>query len=316
MEHPERAFRFLSGRISAGEGAALVTVIAVTGASVRNPGAHMAVAAGGDYVGSLSGGCIEAAIVAEARQAIADGSPRLLHYGAGSSQIDIRLPCGGAVHLLVTPLPDSGWIDVALDAFARREKARFSLLLPTGEAIDLVHAPPLRVAVLGFGAATSALARLVLAMGADLALWSPDSAICAEFPGRSNQLRTPRDRLDFTGDQATAIAMLFHDHEWEPQLLAGLLAEPSLMVGAMGSRATHAARVDRLAALGVSANDIARIRSPIGLIHSSRDPESLALSAFVEMVDAYNRAQPFRLFKRPAQDRKGGTPGSHLAQAR
>jgi xanthine dehydrogenase accessory factor len=95
-----------------------------------------------------------------------------------------------------------------------------------------------------------------------------------------------------------ATAMLFHDHDWEAPLLTQLLHLKSLSVAAMGSRATHAARLAALEERGVSPQDCARIKCPIGLIHASRDPDTLALSAFVEAVDAYNRTKPTELFER------------------
>ena len=295
MDHARRIFCFLSERLQAGEGVALVTVVGVTGSSVRNPGTHMAVATDGSFVGSLSGGCIEAAVVSEAREAIAQGRARLLHYGAGSPIIDIRLPCGGAVHLLISPVTDRGWCEELLAAFARREEAAIELARPDGAVVRVRHAPPLRMAVLGYGAATGSLARLALTMGADLALWSPDRDLCDQFGEDAVWLKTPNDSLALRGDRWTAVALLFHDHDWEASLLRQLLAQPSLLIAAMGSRATHAARIARLAQLGVEEAEIGRIKSPIGLIHSSRDPDTLALSAFVEAVDAYNRTMPSRL---------------------
>jgi xanthine dehydrogenase accessory factor len=66
----------------------------------------------------------------------------------------------------------------------------------------------------------------------------------------------------------------------------------------MGSRATQAARLAGLEEMGVSPQDRARIKCPIGLIHASRDPDTLALSAFVEAVDSYNRTNPTEIFER------------------
>ncbi len=298
MDEPRRVFRFMADRLNRGERVALVTVVHVTGSSVRCAGAHMAVAAAGDYVGSLSGGCVEDAVVSEAQAAVAQGGPRLLHYGAGSPFIDIRLPCGGAVHLLVSPVDDADWCRDLLDRFARREPVEFALAGPDGNRFNVRHAPPLRLAIFGFGAATSVLARLARGMGAEVRLWSPDAQICAEFDSLATRLRTPSDAIDFVGDNWTVIAMLFHDHDWEAPLLKQILRTKSLLVAAMGSHATHEVRLAQLANIGVSAADRVRIKSPIGLIHASRDPDTLALSAFVEAVDAYNRTRPTILFER------------------
>ena len=104
----------------------------------------------------------------------------------------------------------------------------------------------------------------------------------------AHQLKThgPSDAL--VADAWTAIVCLFHDHDWEGPLLAQALGTPAFYVGAMGSRKTHAARLEGLRALGVAEADAARIVSPIGLIPSSRDPETLALSTLCQVVAAYN----------------------------
>jgi xanthine dehydrogenase accessory factor len=295
MDHPRDVMQFLAQRQAQGERAALITITAVTGASMRNPGTHMGVAESGAYAGSLTGGCIEAAVVAEACAAIAAGAPRLLHYGAGSPVIDIRLPCGGAVHLLVSPLKAPDLPLTALAAFAARKQACFDLERPDRRKLKVSHAPPLRLALFGDGPATARLALLARTMGAELALWTLDPAAEAELGDGSVVLKTAQDAIDFVGDRWTAIALMFHDHEREAPLLRRLLAEPSLSIGAMGSRATHAARIESLRIAGVAEQAIARVRSPIGLVHSSRDPGTLALSAFVEMVDAYNQSMPTRM---------------------
>eukprot|EP01035_Chromulina_nebulosa_P031414 gene31413-41886_t len=104
-----------------------------------------------------------------------------------------------------------------------------------------------------------------------------------------HHLNTPRDAVDLTADPWTAIAFLFHDHDWETALIARALAGRAFYVGAMGSRAAQANRAASLVAAGVSPEDIARLRAPIGLIPSSRDPQVLALSTLAEIVRDFER---------------------------
>ena len=85
---------------------------------------------------------------------------------------------------------------------------------------------------------------------------------------------------------------LFHDHEWEPALIAQALDSPAFWIGAMGSRTTQAARRAALAAHCLDEAAIARVQGPVGLIPSARDPATLALSAFAEIVGAYRAALP------------------------
>lgn len=288
-------FAFLARCLKAGRRCALVTVINVTGASVRNPGAHMGVADNGRFAGSLSGGCIEAAIVGEALKALEAGMARTVRFGQGSPIIDIRLPCGGSVDLLITPA------DAALDPaglierFSARLPVDLALPAPDGHVVRIAHAPPLRVLILGHGASVDALAVLAESVGCAVAIMTPDPALAARRPGIATMLASSATPPTLPSDPWTACACLFHDHDWEAPLLAAALAGDLLYVGAMGSHATHARRVASLRAMGVGHAAIARIRAPIGIIPSSRDPETLALSVLTEIVAAYNAARPTRL---------------------
>ena len=71
--------------------------------------------------------------------------------------------------------------------------------------------------------------------------------------------------------------------------MARALDLPHFFIGAMGGRRAHANRVETLRALGVSAEAIASIEAPIGLFHSSRDPDTLALSTLAQVVRAYQQ---------------------------
>lgn len=85
-----------------GRGVALATVVRTWGSSPRPEGSHLAVEAGGAFVGSVSGGCIEGAVIAEAQAAIADGRPRLLEFGVSDERAwEVGLACGGRVQVFV-----------------------------------------------------------------------------------------------------------------------------------------------------------------------------------------------------------------------
>lgn len=89
----------------AGKGVALATVVGTWGSSPRQPGSHLVVEQGGEFVGSVSGGCIEGAVVSEALQVIAEGRPRLLEFGVSNEKAwEIGLACGGTVQVFVEPV--------------------------------------------------------------------------------------------------------------------------------------------------------------------------------------------------------------------
>lgn len=312
MQSSTGLYRFLAARIDAGERVALATVTDVTGSSVRNPGAQMAVSESGAYAGTLSGGCIERAVIGEAQAAIAARAPHCIAYGAGSPVIDIRLPCGGRVDLLFTPLEGTeGIVGDVLSAHNAREAVSLSLpvsadtppaLGPDRQTAWSADAstftmrlpPPLRLVIAGHGGTVEALLALAHPMGITCEVLTPEPDIVARLSQDSRVaarlLDTPRDTAGIAGDPWTAFVFFFHDHDWESALLAHALAQPSCYIGAMGSRKTHAERLASLRAMGVSDADAARIVAPIGLIPSSRDPETLALSTLAQVVERYNQA--------------------------
>tara|TARA_B100000686_G_scaffold308481_1_gene349593 strand:+ start:443 stop:766 length:324 start_codon:yes stop_codon:yes gene_type:complete len=85
-----------------GRGVALATVVRTWGSSPRPIGSQLVVDDMGSMLGSVSGGCIEGAVVLEAREAIADGNPRLLDYGVTNEQAwEVGLACGGKIQIYV-----------------------------------------------------------------------------------------------------------------------------------------------------------------------------------------------------------------------
>ena len=87
---------------TAGRGVALATVVRTWGSSPRPEGSHLAVEESGAFLGSVSGGCIEGAVISEAKEVIADGRPRVLEFGVSDEQAwEVGLACGGRVQVLV-----------------------------------------------------------------------------------------------------------------------------------------------------------------------------------------------------------------------
>lgn len=86
----------------AGHGVALATVVKTWGSAPRPAGSQVAVREDGSFVGSVSGGCVEGAVIAEALDAIGDGKPRLLAFGVSNEQAwSVGLACGGQIEIFV-----------------------------------------------------------------------------------------------------------------------------------------------------------------------------------------------------------------------
>lgn len=87
---------------AAGRGAALATVVSTWGSSPRPVGSHLVINDQGEFLGSVSGGCIEGAVVAEALEVMAQGEPRTLEFGVSDEEAwEVGLSCGGAIRIYV-----------------------------------------------------------------------------------------------------------------------------------------------------------------------------------------------------------------------
>lgn len=93
------------GWLRAGRKVAVATVVDTWGSAPRRPGSRMAVDAGGDFAGSVSGGCVENAVILEAKDVIRSGRPRVLDFGVADEDAwEVGLACGGRMSVLVEPL--------------------------------------------------------------------------------------------------------------------------------------------------------------------------------------------------------------------
>ena len=115
--------------LAAPDGAVLAVIAGVEGPSYRPVGAMMAVFSESERAGTLSSGCIESDIALHAMAAAENGAPRLLRYGRGAPFVDIQLPCGGGLDILLLPNPDRALQTKV--AQNRRDRAPCSLAIET-----------------------------------------------------------------------------------------------------------------------------------------------------------------------------------------
>ena len=275
---------------------ALAVITGIEGAAYRPVGAAMCIAAGGETLGSLSSGCLENDVILQAQAAIKAGQARALRYGRGSPFLDIRLPCGGGLDIHILPNPDRSLLARATRALGQRQAVRI-VLHPDGhlsEAADtkgngltLEILPQIRFVILGAGPEAACFAALARQAGYPADLRSPDPQTLAHagFGQPITAMGWPAG-LDL--DPRTAVALFFHDHEYEPALLQAALSGPAFYVGAQGSLRAHRSRCEALRARGVDEGEIARLASPFGLIPSARDARTLAVSV---LADVLQRAQ-------------------------
>ncbi|WP_299360694.1 XdhC family protein [uncultured Paracoccus sp.] len=269
------------------DGGVLAVVTGVEGPHYRSPGAIMGFPAAGGAVGQLSSGCIEADLAFHARESAASGRVIRLRYGIGSPFRDLVLPCGGGLDVALVPLPDPAPLRAALAARDARQPVILGLDLDRGTvALDgpgfaLRVLPPTRFLTWGAGVEAVTFAALARATGFPVELSTHDDATAAAAQARGVPLRAPGP---VSADPWTAITLFYHDHDREPPVLAQALLTPAFYVGAQGSLRSHRARTAALRDMGVPAAAIARLRGPIGLIPSARDPRVLAVSVLAEIL--------------------------------
>lgn len=304
----------------AGQGAALATVIDTWGSAPRRAGAQLVVSGDGEMMGSVSGGCVEGAVVVEAMDALDDGAPRLLEYGVSDGDaFAVGLACGGTIRILVEPIGAAmpiGMLETLVAARGARRQIAYVIDLENwtrrlddtghaarfasdrtgveddGRTFVAVHNPPLRLVIVGAVHIAQALVPMARIAGYDPIIIDPRTAFGSEarFPGERLVSDWPDDALNDVGlDARTALVLLTHDPKLDDPALHIALTSNAFYIGALGSTRTHAKRMSRLQEAGFTAADMARINGPVGLDIGAASPAEIAVSILAQMVQALRR---------------------------
>ncbi|MEO1748249.1 MAG: XdhC family protein [Pseudomonadota bacterium] len=284
------------------DGGVLAIITATEGPSYRPIGAAMAI-----YprlkrcFGSLSSGCIEGDLIHHAASCLEKGIGRTVRYGIGSPYMDIQLPCGGALEVTLIPLPSSETLTSVMEALATRKTAQFSVhpdgfidSSPQPGALTVNYEADIHFTILGKGPEATMFASLAIAAGYSAQLFSPDREtreIGAKAGCETAELAKDQFPKTAITDRHSAIVLFFHDHDWEPALLAAALETNARYIGAQGSLRARATRDEALRALEVSDEKIRSLHGPIGLVPSARDPQTLAVSVLAEALAIFKAQQ-------------------------
>ncbi len=303
----------------AGRGAALATVVETWGSAPRPAGSQLVISGAGDIMGSVSGGCVEGAVVVEAMEAMADGRPRLLTYGVSDNEaFAVGLACGGTIRVLVDPVADTGLaLAVLADLVSARSEgrpvamvarldgpARALMTAGSDAAVDArlqsdrsgmeedgrfiaVHNPPLRLIVVGAVHIAQPLMTIARACGYAPVLIDPRESFgaAARFPGETILHDWPDEALaSLAPDTRTAIVTLTHDPKLDDPAIIAALGLPVFYLGCLGSPRTHAKRLERLRAAGIAEGQIARIHAPVGLAIGAKSPAEIAVSIMAQIT--------------------------------
>lgn len=311
---------------------ALATVISTWGSSPVPVGGQMVIASDDRFEGSVSGGCIEGEVIVTASEVIADGRPRVMTFGVSNETAwQAGLPCGGTVSVLVArlqPGAHASMLDDLLAAGARRDAVALVTVIDSGaltlhasgeaqgeigEAIrqgesrvvahagsasQFVHVlvPRARIVVVGATHIAQHLVAMLRLIGYETVVVDPRTAYATrERFGGDVRLVTewPDDALPALGlEPFTAVVAVAHVPDIDDPALRLALRAGCFYVGALGSTRNHARRKERLAAAGLGADEIARIRAPIGLDIGAEGPAEIAVSIIAEIIAHLRMGKP------------------------
>ena len=295
----------------AGRKIALATVIETWGSSPRPTGSMMIVDDQGAIEGSVSGGCIEGAVIQAAQDVMTSAVPQMMEFSVSNDQAwEVGLSCGGRVRVLVETISEKlPYIDQILTAtgpailttdcmtgktiFARGDNNadKSKLREEGGQAVfTQILEQPLKLIIIGAVHITQAMVKIAASMDIDVTVIDPRTTFASDdrFPDTDLCTDWPDDALEAREiTSGTAIVTLTHDPKLDDAALQVALNSPSFYIASLGSRKTHAARVGRLTEFGITDAQIARIHAPAGLSIGAKTPAEIALSVMAQMISTY-----------------------------
>ena len=292
---------------------AIAFVIRTWGSSPQPVGSIMLVREDGQIAGSVSGGCVEGAVIDVALELIASGGSRRLDFGvADATAWEVGLSCGGEISILVIAVEKGGFSPKLLSdtVSSLKSRAPIGLCIPiNGGPVLAIEKPPEQsvleanqfvfvqsarpqIVIIGAVHISQHLAHMATDCGFDVTIIDPRRVFASaeRFPGQRLVLDWPDIVLaDMVLDDQTAMVALTHDPKIDDAALQVGLSKPLFHIAALGSRRTHAARLERLADAGFDAATTSRIKGPAGLDIGAKTPAEIAVSVLAELIAAYRR---------------------------
>lgn len=301
-----------------GRKTAVAIVVETWGSAPRAVGSWLVIDQDATMAGSVSGGCVEGAVIAEALDAMEDGKSRLLDYGVSDDDaFAVGLACGGRIRVLVEPVGTSMSRDILAqlasqqpiayiadlhghgratagpDDYADRFRLDRSGIEADGQTYVGIHNPPLRMIIVGAVHIAQTLVQTATACGFATTLIDPRAAFGSEarFPNQTIIDDWPDAAMEaLKPDARTAVVTLTHDPKLDDPAIMATLRSDAFYLGCLGSTRTHAKRVARLTDAGFGDADIARIHAPVGLDIGGRAPAEIAVSIMAEVLQTLRKA--------------------------
>ncbi|MEC9077217.1 MAG: XdhC family protein, partial [Pseudomonadota bacterium] len=297
-------------------------VISTWGSAPREVGAFMLVDGDGQFLGSVSGGCVENAVVESALASMRTGEPRLVEFGVSDDDVlSIGLACGGQIQVLIEPSVGSErhWIGYAYRALHDRNVSTLMRELDVTNLdqpvvgtewlrashadfgrrteLDIDHSvflqtfrPQRRAIIIGGVHIAQALVTGLQSLEFDVLVVDPREvwANAERFPTCTIINQWPDDALTDIGiDSETAIIALTHDPKFDDPALLLALNSSAFYVGALGGTKSADSRRLRLLENGLTDLEIDRLQSPVGLPIGAKGPSEITVSILAELISTY-----------------------------
>ena len=288
---------------------ALATVISTWGSAPRPVGGQMAIDSNGEIIGSVSGGCIEGAVINEGINSINDGKLRIKDYGISNDMAwEVGLACGGELKILIQPLNLEDEIVYSIvENIKNREPTKILINCLTGsrhidnsiinqisyydkikeEFIHVIDPKP-RLFIVGAVHIAQALISLAKTADFEIILIDPREHFATKdrFPNCKIINEWPDTALsNFILDKATHLVTLTHDPKIDDPALIYTLKKDIGYIGSLGSKKTHNKRCERLIDIGFCQSDLSKIHGPIGLNIKAKTPAEIAISIMAEIIN-------------------------------
>ena len=288
---------------------ALATVISTWGSAPRPVGGQMAIDSNGEIIGSVSGGCIEGAVINEGINSINDGKLRIKDYGISNDMAwEVGLACGGELKILIQPLNLEDEIVYSIvENIKNREPTKLIINCLTGsrhidnsiinqissydkikeEFIHVIDPKP-RLFIVGAVHIAQALISLAKTADFEIILIDPRDHFATKdrFPNCKIINEWPDTALsNFILDKSTHLVTLTHDPKIDDPALIYTLKKDIGYIGSLGSKKTHNKRCERLIDIGFCQSDLSKIHGPIGLNIKAKTPAEIAISIMAEIIN-------------------------------
>lgn len=300
----------LARALAAGRNVALATLYRVEGSAPRGPGVQM-LFDGAAAVGYFSGGCVEADVAGHAAEVIASGAPRTLHYGAGSPWVDIKLRCGGAIHIFVERIAAESsaardliahgaartpalWISDGVNARVEPSAAPQLLTVAHGPLrITRRFDPRWRLIVSGWDPTALAIAKLGVEAQFETYLIRPDGPDAAPPVEGLGYIRAaPQAGLATIGlDAWTAFVGATHESELDIPACASALRAGAAYVGLVGAASRVAERRQAILDAGAPPQTLTRLHAPAGMMGLGKAPWRIAVGIIGEILQKTSAEQ-------------------------